>query len=42
MYLPPELAKAGTVLEVEILGERIKAQVADLPLVDPNGEKIRA
>ena len=42
VYLPPELAKAGTALEVEILGERIKAQVADLPLVDPKGEKIRA
>jgi 4-methylaminobutanoate oxidase (formaldehyde-forming) len=41
VYLPPELAKAGTVLEVEILGERIRAQVADLPLVDPKGEKIR-
>ncbi len=42
VYLPPELAKAGTALEVEILGERIKAQVADLPLVDPKGLKIRA
>jgi 4-methylaminobutanoate oxidase (formaldehyde-forming) len=41
VYLPPELAKAGTVLEVEILGERIRAQVTDLPLVDPKGEKIR-
>jgi glycine cleavage system T protein len=42
VYLPPELATAGIALEVEILGERVKAQVADLPLVDPNGEKIRA
>lgn len=41
VYLPPELAKAGIALEVEILGERVKAQVADLPLVDPKGEKIR-
>jgi dimethylglycine dehydrogenase len=40
--LPPELAKAGSALEVEIVGERVKAQVADLPLVDPKGEKIRA
>jgi glycine cleavage system aminomethyltransferase T len=40
--LPPELAKAGIALEVEILGERVKALVADLPLVDPKGEKIRA
>jgi glycine cleavage system aminomethyltransferase T len=30
------------VLEVEILGERFKAQVAELPLVDPKGLKIRA
>jgi 4-methylaminobutanoate oxidase (formaldehyde-forming) len=42
VYLPPDLAKAGTTLEVEILGERIKAQVADLPLVDPEGVKLRA
>jgi len=42
VYLPPDLAKAGTALEVEILGERVKAQVAELPLVDPKGEKIRA
>ena len=42
VYLPVELAKAGTELEVEILGERVKAQVAELPLVDPKGEKIRA
>jgi 4-methylaminobutanoate oxidase (formaldehyde-forming) len=42
VYLPPELAKAGTVLEVEIIGERIMAQVADLPLVDPKGLKLRA
>jgi dimethylglycine dehydrogenase len=42
VYLPPELAKAGIALEVEILGERVKALVAGLPLVDPKGEKIRA
>jgi 4-methylaminobutanoate oxidase (formaldehyde-forming) len=42
VYLPLELAKAGTMLEVEILGDRIQAQVADLPLVDPQGAKIRA
>jgi glycine cleavage system T protein len=42
VYLPLELSKAGTSLEVEILGERIPAQVAGLPLVDPAGEKIRA
>jgi 4-methylaminobutanoate oxidase (formaldehyde-forming) len=42
VYLPPDLAKAGTTLEVEVLGERITAQVAELPLVDPKGVKIRA
>ena len=42
VYLPLELSRAGTALEVEILGERIEAQVADLPLVDPKGEKLRA
>jgi len=42
VYLPLELSKAGTSLDVEILGERIPAQVAALPLVDPKGEKIRA
>jgi 4-methylaminobutanoate oxidase (formaldehyde-forming) len=42
VYLPPELAKAGTALEVEIMGDRVKAQVAELPLVDPKGLKLRA
>jgi 4-methylaminobutanoate oxidase (formaldehyde-forming) len=42
VYLPPELARAGTALEVEILGERVTAEVAELPLVDPMGMKIKA
>jgi len=42
VYLPLELAKAGTELEVQVMGERVKATVANLPLVDPKGEKIRA
>jgi 4-methylaminobutanoate oxidase (formaldehyde-forming) len=42
VYLPLELSKPGTSLDVEIMGERIPAQVAALPLVDPQGEKIRA
>jgi glycine cleavage system aminomethyltransferase T len=42
VYLPPERANAVTALEVAILGERIPAQVAALPLVDPRGETIRA
>ncbi|UCF95262.1 MAG: FAD-dependent oxidoreductase [Desulfobacterales bacterium] len=42
VYLPRELAQAGVEVEVEVLGERIKAQVARAPLVDPQGAKIRA
>ena len=42
VYLPPELAVAGTQLTVEILGEGIEARVAETPLVDPAGEKLRA
>ena len=41
VYLPLELAKAGVELEVQVLGQRVKARVAKLPLVDPGGEKIR-
>ena len=40
-YLPMELAHAGTILEVEVMGERIEAWVAELPLVDPAGKKLR-
>jgi 4-methylaminobutanoate oxidase (formaldehyde-forming) len=42
VYLPPDLATAGSRVEVEILGGRVTAEVADLPLVDPQGLKIRA
>ncbi len=42
VYLPLDLAEAGTRLEVEVLGERVSAQVAETPLVDPKGEKLRA
>ena len=41
VYLPLALAAAGTEVEVEVLGEQIKARVAETPLVDPKGEKIR-
>jgi glycine cleavage system aminomethyltransferase T len=37
-----DLAKAGTDLKVEVLGEDIEARVAEIPLVDPGGEKLRA
>jgi glycine cleavage system aminomethyltransferase T/glycine/D-amino acid oxidase-like deaminating enzyme len=35
IYLPLELAKPGTAVEVEVLGERLPAEVAELPLVKP-------
>jgi 4-methylaminobutanoate oxidase (formaldehyde-forming) len=41
-YLPAELAKAGTDLEVELFGEWLKARVEREPLWDPKGERIRA
>ena len=41
-YLPLEMTTAGTQLEVEVLGENIRAEVAETPLVDPAGEKLRA
>ena len=40
-YLPLELCETGTRLKVEILGEKIDAEVGDPALVDPGGEKIR-
>jgi len=41
-YLPIEHAAVGTELDVEILGERIKAVVERKPLYDPKGERIKA
>ena len=41
-YLPKELAATGTNLDVEVFGEWIGAEVADEPLYDPKGERIRA
>jgi glycine cleavage system aminomethyltransferase T len=41
VYLPVDLAGAGTKLEVEVLGDRISAQVVETPLIDPKGEKLR-
>jgi dimethylglycine dehydrogenase len=40
-YVPVELAKADTSLEVEINGEMYAARVVDKPLYDPGGEKMR-
>jgi dimethylglycine oxidase len=41
-YLPVELATVGTPVEVEYFGERLGATVADEPLWDPKGERLRA
>jgi 4-methylaminobutanoate oxidase (formaldehyde-forming) len=41
-YLPSELAVTGTSVEVEVFGEWIGADVADEPLYDPKGERIKA
>jgi glycine cleavage system aminomethyltransferase T len=41
-YLPIEVAVPGTAFQVEVFGERVPAVVADEPLWDPKGERIRA
>jgi dimethylglycine dehydrogenase len=41
-YLPVEYAAVGTELEVKILGERRPAVVAEQPLYDPGGERLRS
>jgi len=41
VYLPLDLGVPGARVEVEVLGERMAAEVAALPLVDPGGEKLR-
>ena len=40
-YLPLELATPGRALEVEILGQRRPAVVAEAPLYDPANERLR-
>ena len=40
-YLPVALAKPGTRLEVDYLGTRLGAEVADDVLFDPKGERLR-
>jgi 4-methylaminobutanoate oxidase (formaldehyde-forming) len=41
-YLPAELASPGTAVEVEIFGDRVAGAVAEEPLFDPAGERVRA
>jgi len=40
-YLPLELARVGTQVEVEVFGEWVPAEVAAEPLWDPAGQRIR-
>ncbi len=41
-YIRQDLAKEGTTLEVEIVGERVPAVVGREPLYDPENERLRA
>ena len=40
--VPAESAEAGHLIEVEIFGDSVTGQVAEEPLWDPAGERIRA
>ena len=40
-YLPPEHASAGTEVAVEIFGRWVEGEVAEEPLFDPSGERLR-
>jgi glycine cleavage system aminomethyltransferase T/glycine/D-amino acid oxidase-like deaminating enzyme len=40
-YLPPEHARAGTEVAVEIFGRWVDGDVAEEPLFDPSGERLR-
>ncbi|MBM4423969.1 MAG: FAD-dependent oxidoreductase [Chloroflexi bacterium] len=42
LYLPLELSKEGTPLEVEVFGERVSATVAAAVLYDPKGERVKS
>ena len=41
-YLPPEHAEPGTEVAVEIFGSWVDGEVAEEPLLDPAGERIKA
>jgi dimethylglycine dehydrogenase len=41
-YVTPELAVPGTRLEVEVLGEKLLAEVVAMPLYDPKNERMKA
>jgi len=41
-YVPTDDAVAGRPVDVEIFGEWVAGEVAEEPLYDPSGERIRA
>jgi glycine cleavage system aminomethyltransferase T/glycine/D-amino acid oxidase-like deaminating enzyme len=41
-YLPVEFAKTGMKLEIDFFGETVQAEVKQMPLWDPKGERIRS
>ena len=41
-FVPVNLATAGAEFEIEILGERRRAQLVSEPVLDPQGERMRA
>jgi dimethylglycine dehydrogenase len=40
-YVTPELATPGTRLDVEVLGRKLSASVAAMPLYDPQNERMK-
>jgi glycine cleavage system aminomethyltransferase T/glycine/D-amino acid oxidase-like deaminating enzyme len=40
-YLPPEQAVSGTTVAVEVFGRWVDGEVAEEPLYDPRGERVR-
>ena len=40
-YVPPEAGEPGRAVEVEIFGEWVPGEVAEEPLWDPSGERVR-
>ena len=41
-YVPTNLSKHETILDIEINGKLYKAHVTDRPLYDANGEKMKS
>ena len=41
-YVSPELTDPGTKLEVEVLGKKVAAVVANISLYDPQNERMKA